>query len=118
MTVITGVHHIALKCKGIEYFEKTVSFYRDILGVPAVRQWGKGTESESCLNPGIIEIFSDGNDIPGEGAIRHVAFAPKLRGKEIYGKLKKDIGQILRKLREQKDVQIIEAEACPDYICW
>ena len=68
------------------------------------------------MNPGIIEIFSDGNDIPGEGAIRHVAFAPKLRGKEIYGKLKKDIGQILRKLCEQKDVQIIEAEACPDHI--
>lgn len=66
MTVITGVHHIALKCKGIEHFEKTVSFYRDILGVPAVRQWGKGTESESCLNPGIIEIFSDGNDIPAK----------------------------------------------------
>ena len=36
--------------------------------------------------------------------------------KEIYGKLKKDIGQILRKLCEQKDVQIIEAEACPDHI--
>ena len=54
------------------------------------------------MNPGIIEIFSDGNDIPGEGAIRHVAFTPKLRGKEIYGKLKKDIGQILRKLREQR----------------
>lgn len=68
------------------------------------------------MNPGIIEIFSDGNDIPGEGAIRHVAFTPKLRGKEIYGKLKKDIGQILRKLCEQKNVQIIEAEACPDHI--
>lgn len=49
MTVITGIHHIALKCKGNEHFEKTVSFYRDILGLPAVRQWGKGTESESCL---------------------------------------------------------------------
>ena len=49
MTVITGVHHIVLKCNGIEHFEKTVSFYRDILGAPAVRQWGEGTESESCL---------------------------------------------------------------------
>ena len=46
----------------------------------------------------------------------HIAFAPKYRRKEIYGKLKKDIGQILRKLCEQKDVQIIEAEACPDHI--
>ena len=46
----------------------------------------------------------------------HIVFAPKFRRKEIYGTLKKDIGQILRKLCEQKDVQIIEAEACPDYL--
>ncbi len=46
----------------------------------------------------------------------HIVFAPKFRRKEIYGKLKKDIGQILRKICEQKDVQIIEAEACPDHI--
>lgn len=26
------------------------------------------------MNPGIIDIFSDGNDIPGEGAMRNVAF--------------------------------------------
>ena len=45
-----------------------------------------------------------------------IVFAPKYRRKEIYGKLKKDIGQILRKLCEQKNVQIIEAEACPDHI--
>lgn len=32
----------------------------------------------------------------------HIVFAPKFRIKEIYGKLKKDIGQILRKLFEQK----------------
>ena len=46
----------------------------------------------------------------------HIVFAPKYRRKEIYGQLKKDIGQILRKLCEQKDVEIIEAEACPDHI--
>ena len=46
----------------------------------------------------------------------HIVFAPKYRRKEIYGKLKKDIGQILRKLCEEKKVEIIEAEACPDHI--
>ena len=46
----------------------------------------------------------------------HIVFAPKYRRKEIYGQLKKDIGEILRKLCEQKDVEIIEAEACPDHI--
>jgi len=43
-------------------------------------------------------------------------FAPKFRRREIYGKLKSDIGQILRKLCEQKKVEILEAEACPDHI--
>ncbi len=46
----------------------------------------------------------------------HIVFAPKYRRKVIYGELKKDIGQILRKLCEQKDVQILEAEACTDHI--
>ena len=46
----------------------------------------------------------------------HIVFAPKYRRQEIYGKLKADIGQILRKLSEQKGVEIIEAEACPDHI--
>ena len=46
----------------------------------------------------------------------HIVFAPKYRRKEIYGQLRKDIGEILRKLCEQKGVEIIEAEACPDHI--
>ena len=45
-----------------------------------------------------------------------IAFAQKFRRKEIYGQLRKDIGEILRKLCEQKGVEIIEAEACPDHI--
>ena len=46
----------------------------------------------------------------------HIVFAAKYRRKEIYGQLKKDIGEILRKLCEQKGVEIIEAEACVDHI--
>ena len=46
----------------------------------------------------------------------HVVFAPKYRRMVIYGQIKKDIGQILRKLCEQKDIEIIEAEVCPDHI--
>ena len=37
----------------------------------------------------------------------HIVFAPKYRQKEKYGKLKKDIGKILRKLCMQKGVEII-----------
>ena len=46
----------------------------------------------------------------------HIVFGPKYRRKEIYGKLRKDIGEILRKLCEEKGVEIIEAKACPDHI--
>ena len=46
----------------------------------------------------------------------HIVFAPKFRRKEIYGQLVADIGQILRKLCEQKKVEILEATACIDHI--
>ena len=46
----------------------------------------------------------------------HIVFEPKYRRKEIYGQLRRDIGEILRKLCEQKGVEIIEAETCVDHI--
>ncbi|EGQ3411262.1 IS200/IS605 family transposase [Staphylococcus pseudintermedius] len=45
-----------------------------------------------------------------------MVFAPKYRRQIIYGKLKRDIGLILRQLCERKGVEIIEAEACKDHI--
>ena len=46
----------------------------------------------------------------------HVVFAPKYRRKVIYGEIKSDIGVILRKLCNEMNVEIIEAEAWPDHI--
>lgn len=46
----------------------------------------------------------------------HIVFAPKYRRQVIYGKIKQDIGKILRTLCEYKKVEIIEANACPDHI--
>ena len=46
----------------------------------------------------------------------HIVFAPKYRRQAIYGQIKRDIGVILRKLCEQKHVEIIEAELCPDHV--
>ena len=46
----------------------------------------------------------------------HIVFAPKYRRQVIYGKIKADIGIMLRKLFEYKQVEIIEAEACKDHI--
>lgn len=46
----------------------------------------------------------------------HIVFAPKYRRKEIYGKLRQDIGIIIRELCKRKEVEIIAAEACPNHI--
>ena len=46
----------------------------------------------------------------------HIVFAPKYRRQIIYGKIKSDIGTMLRKLCEYKGIEIIEAEACKDHI--
>ena len=46
----------------------------------------------------------------------HIVFAPKYRRQVIYGKIRADIGKILRKLCEAKGIEIIEAECCPDHI--
>ena len=46
----------------------------------------------------------------------HVVFIPKYRRKEIYGKLRMDIGRIIRQLCEYKGVEIVEAHACSDHI--
>jgi putative transposase len=46
----------------------------------------------------------------------HIVIVPKFRRKAIYGKLRKDIGEILRKLCDYKHVEIIEAHAMPDHI--
>lgn len=46
----------------------------------------------------------------------HIVFAPKYRRQVIYGKLKREIGKIIRELCERKVVEIVEAEACLDHI--
>ena len=46
----------------------------------------------------------------------HIVFIPKYRRKAIYGKLRADIGGILRQLCAYKDVEIIEAHAMRDHI--
>ena len=48
----------------------------------------------------------------------HVVFAPKYRRQAIYGRLRTEIGKILRELCQRKGIEILEAEACPDqYTC-
>ena len=46
----------------------------------------------------------------------NVVFAPKYRRQEIFGKYKIEIGKILREICTRNNVEIIEANACPDHV--
>ena len=46
----------------------------------------------------------------------HIVFAPKYRRKVFFGQKRLEIGAILRSLCEWKEVEIIEAEVCPDHV--
>ena len=63
-------------------------------------------------------MASDGNSLAHTkwNCKYHIVFAPKYRRQIIYGKLKVDIGKILRQLCEWKQVNIIEAELCKDHV--
>ena len=46
----------------------------------------------------------------------HIVFVPKYRRQVIYGRLRTEIGKILRELCKRKEIEILEAEACPDHM--
>ena len=71
--MITGIHHISLKCGTREAFEKAKDFYLNLLGFSAVREWPEGILIDTGC--GQIEIFSNGEGIRTRGALRHIAFA-------------------------------------------
>lgn len=73
--LINGIHHVALKCKGVEEFQKTIHFYKDILGLDVARTWGSGTDAGIMLDTGcgILEIFASAEEDLPQGAIRHFA---------------------------------------------
>ena len=71
--MITGLHHVSLKCGTKEEFEKAKDFYLNLLGFSAVREWPEGIMIDTGF--GQIEIFSNGPGIRTKGALRHIAFA-------------------------------------------
>ena len=73
MSLIKGIHHVSLKCRSEEEYEKTVGFYRDVLGLEIARVWDGGIMLST--GAGLVEVFNDGEDSPGQGAVRHFALA-------------------------------------------
>ena len=71
--MISGLHHISLKCATLEEFEKAKKFYVDLLGFTIVREWPEGIMID--FGNGMLEIFNNGEGIKTKGALRHIAFA-------------------------------------------
>ena len=71
--MITGLHHISLKCGTPDEFEKAKDFYINLLGFKIVREWPEGILID--FGNGMLEIFSNGFGIKTKGALRHIAFA-------------------------------------------
>ncbi len=75
--LITGTHHVAIRCCGEEQYREAVEFYTDVLGLEIVRTWGEGAAAGIMLNTGdsIIEMFADAEPGRGTGIVEHVALA-------------------------------------------
>ena len=71
--MITGVHHIALKCQSDQQYEKAKDFYLNVLGLSLKREWAGGMMIDT--GAGLMEIFKTGGDDRGQGVIRHFALA-------------------------------------------
>ena len=46
----------------------------------------------------------------------HIVFIPKYRRKIMYGEVKRDIVEIIKKLCEMKQVELIDGRVCRDHI--
>ena len=71
--MVTGIHHVSMKCGNAEDFRKAKAFYCEILGLPVWREWPEGVLIDT--GNGFIEIFNNGDCELRQGAIRHFALS-------------------------------------------
>ena len=71
MKHITGIHHVAIKACGQEKYQEVVRFYTDVLELDIASS--TPTQTMIDTGAGLLEIFDNGTDEPGEGAWRHIA---------------------------------------------
>jgi len=46
----------------------------------------------------------------------HVVFIPKCRRKVLYGKIRRELGQVFHELARQRESTILEGHLCPDHV--
>jgi len=77
---------------------------------------GLPTKQKTSKEDQVVKLDTDSLAHTQWNCKYHIVFAPKYRRQIMYGKIKSDIGMMLRKLCEYKGIEIIEAEACKDHI--
>ena len=68
---VYGIHHVSMKCGSPENLPAVKAFYCDLLGLKVVREWPEGIMIGT--GAGMIEVFTTGEGIRAQGAIRHLA---------------------------------------------
>lgn len=71
--MITGLHHVSMKCGSPEDFRRAREFYCRVLGLSVRREWPEGVLIDA--GNGLIEIFNNGEGERRKGAVRHFALA-------------------------------------------
>ena len=71
--MITGIHHVSMKCGTAEELARAKAFYLGALGLALKREWPEGIMIDTGC--GLIEIFSNGEGVKEKGAVRHFALA-------------------------------------------
>ena len=79
MSLIKGIHHVALRPTYAQ-FEKAKTFYLDLLGLKVVRQWGDEKYPGMMLSTGDTRCSGvlpgpAANDGPRDGTFAHLALA-------------------------------------------
>ena len=69
--MITGLHHVSMKCETAKEIDRVRTFYLDVLGCSICREWPGGMMIDT--GNGLIEIFTNGKGNPDKGAVRHFA---------------------------------------------
>ncbi len=74
---MAGLHHVGMFVRDRDVYERTVAFYRDVVGLAPVRQWARPTRHITMLdfgNGALLEIVQ-GAEGEGSGVFAHIALA-------------------------------------------
>lgn len=73
--LIAGIHHIAMT---VTDFDRSVAFYRDVLGMKPVISWGEGDKRAVMLDTGdgsCLELFAGRKQKGEAGLWEHIALS-------------------------------------------